>query len=126
MYVERHTVALTTAEGGAAEGFTPVVNGRVISIAYAKHATNPMADTVDLVVSGEESGTPILTRANLTASGTFAPRQPVHAVADGAALLYAAGGAPVTDHVFIAGERIKIAVANGGDAKPGTFTVIVG
>ena len=45
---------------------------------------------------------------------------------DGTASLYAAGGKAVQDHVVLAGERIKIVIASGGNAKSGTFTVIYG
>jgi len=52
-------------------------------------------------------------------------RQATHSTA-GLASLYAADGAAVNDFIYVANERIKIAVENGGNSKTGTFTVIVG
>lgn len=43
-----------------------------------------------------------------------------------AALLYAAGGTAQTDAVYLAGERVKIIIAAGGNAKSGTFYITVG
>lgn len=47
-------------------------------------------------------------------------------IESGAALLYAAGGTAQVDYVFLADERVKIAIAQGGNVKSGTFYVTVG
>jgi hypothetical protein len=124
MYVQRHTVTPVTATGGAATEYTPVLNGRLISIQYAKAGSENYADGVDFTITAETTGRELWVDTNINASETVAPRQPTHDSA-GAASLYAAGGEPVEDHYYIAGERIKIVIAAGGDAKTGTFYITV-
>lgn len=119
-----YTVVITTDATGAGTGYTPVICGYVESIRYAK---TDYANSVTLVVTGETTGTAILSLAagQMDASVTKNPRCPVHSVAAGAALLYAAAGEAVTDKLAIAGERIKLVVAAGGDTKAGTYYVTV-
>lgn len=122
MHAERHVVTLTTNGGGAAEGFTPVVTGRVLAIHYVK---GDFANGVDFTVTAEATGEGIWTEANVDASASRAPRQATHSNA-GAAALYAGGGSGVLDHIALAADRVKIAVANGGAGKVGTFHVVIG
>ena len=119
-----YTVAITVDGSGDGTGYTPDVNGYVESIRYVK---TDYANNVTLAATGETTGTAILALAagQMDASVTKNPRAAVHAVADGAALLYAAGGAAVTDRLAIAGERIKLVVGAGGESKTGTFYVTV-
>jgi len=116
MYAERHTVAITTASGGTATGYTPPVSGKVISIRYVK---TDFDDTADFTITGEDTGMNIWTELNVTASKTCVPRQATHDTA-GVATLYAAAGAAVLDHIVLAKERVKIAIAQGGNTKSGT------
>jgi len=124
MYVERHQVDLTTDASGDATGYTPVVTGRIIAVAYVKDGTTPFADTVDFTITSEVTTQNIWVEENVTASKTVAPRQATHSTA-GVASLYAAGGEPVEDHIVVANERVKCVVASGGDSKLGAFVVIV-
>lgn len=120
------TIPITTAAGGGATGYTPPVSGLVRTIAYVPHATTPIDTNGDIVVSGNTSGMAILTKANIgLAAVQWHPRAPTVAVADGAALLYAAGGTAVTDLIPIAEEAIKIVVTNGDASKSGTFHFFV-
>ena len=121
MHVERHAVAVTTDASGDFTGYTPNVTGRVVSIQYVK---NNFADTADFTITAETTGQGLWTQANVTASATKAPRQPTHD-AIGAASLYAAGGEPVEDHIYLANERVKVVVAQGGNATTGTFYITV-
>lgn len=72
---------------------------------------------------------PIMTLASAEVTGTnvlrWAPRQPVHAVADGSALSYDATE-PVTDRIpVLDNDRIRVVVSGGGDTKSGTFYVLI-
>lgn len=122
MYCERHRVTITTAVGGAGLGYTPVVSGRVLAIIYTK---TDFANGVDFTITGESTGQTIWTEENVNASTRRQPRQATHTTA-GVEALYAAAGQGVLDHVYVAAERIGIAVAAGGDAHVGTFDVLIG
>lgn len=125
MYATKHAITITTATDGSGEGFTPVVNGRVLAISYVKPAEGGYADTVDFVVTTEDSAVTIWDEDNITASKSVAPMMATHTTA-GVGAVYAAVGEPVLEYIPVADERIKIAVANGGDGGVGTFYVIVG
>jgi hypothetical protein len=99
----------TDAEGG------PIVNGKVISVQYTKI---DFADTVDFTITGEDSGEGIWTESNVTASKIV---RPTVLVQDQLGVDTASN----RDYVFLANERIKIVIAQGGDTKSGTFRIIV-
>lgn len=120
-YAERHTVAITTDASGDATGYTPVVTGRVVSISYVK---TDFADGVDFTITAEATGQSLWTDTNINATETVCPMQPT-ADGLGAASLYAAGGEPVETGIVLAGDRVKIVVAQGGDTKTGTFHVVI-
>lgn len=121
MYAERHNVSLTTDGDGAATGYTPVVSGRILGVIYTK---TDFADGVDIAVTLEATGQPILALTDQNASGTFYPRVQVHG-ATGSALTLE-GTEPVAEPVVAANDRVKVVIAQGGDTKSGTVTVIVG
>ena len=125
MYATKHVVTIAVAADGSGEGFTPVVNGRVLAISYIKPSEGGYADTVDFDVTTEDSAVTIWDEDNVTASKAVFPRAGTHTTA-GVAAVYAAAGEPVLDYIPICNERIKIAVANGGAAGTGAFHVIVG
>ena len=118
-YVERHTVSVTTAADGTATGYTPVVSGRVVDVIYAK---TDFADTADFAITAESTGLNIWTESNVTASKTVSPMQPAH---DQAGVLQDTGGDVWETYIFVAQERVKIAIAGGGDTKTGTFTFVI-
>lgn len=120
-YVQRHTVALTTAADGSATGYTPVVTGKISAIHYVK---TDFANGVDFAVTAEATGESIWAEADVNASAVRAPRQATHSVA-GVASLYAAAGQAVLDKIAVAGDRIKIVVAQGGDTKTGSVIVVL-
>jgi len=121
-YTERHTVAVTTDGSGDSTDYTPVVTGRVIAIIYTK---TDFAAGVDFTITAEGSTEGLWTEVNVDASKTVAPRQPTHSQV-GVASLYAAAGEPVEDHIYLANDRVKIVVANGGTTKTGSFDVVIG
>jgi len=119
--MRRLTVELITAATGVAVGFTPRFSGVVQQIEYVK---KDFADGVDFTVTGEATGIGLWTEQNVNASAVRSPRQPAHTSA-GAAVLYAAGGTAVTEKIGIANDRVKIEIAQGGNAKGGTFHILV-
>lgn len=125
MYVERHVVSVTTNASGDATVYTSEpVNGEILAIRYVPHATTPLDTGAGITVTGEESGTPVITITNLgTSAVSYAPRQATHSTA-GAAALYAAAGTAVNDRIAIAKERIKLVVAQGGNVLSGTFHIV--
>jgi hypothetical protein len=127
MYVSRQAVPVTTDAGGNATAYSEVVTGRIQQITYVPDGSNPLDTGADIVVTGEASAVAIVSKLNIGTSGfSIAPRQATHAVADGSALLYAAGGTAVGDKIAVAQERVKIVVAQGGNTKSGVFHVYVG
>lgn len=122
MYLERHTVELTTAADESATGYSPVVTGRVLAIHYVK---DDFANGVDFTITSEVTGQGIWTESDVNASASRAPRQPTHGQ-DGSASLYAATGEPVEDYIALAQDRVKIVIANGGVAKSGSFILVIG
>ena len=122
MHADRHVVSLTTDAQQAATGYTPVVTGRVLQIHYVK---DDFTNGVDFTITSEATGQTIWTESNVDASAIKAPRRPTHST-DGVAALYATGGTAVNDHVCLAADRVKIAIANGGVGKFGTFHVVIG
>jgi hypothetical protein len=119
--VERHEVKITTNASQDGTGFSAPVNGRIIGIAYVK---DDYANTMDFVITTESLGQSVLSKSDVTASAIYSPRAQCQSVAGGA-LTYTSDSDPVTDHVYVADERIKIVVDEGGVAKSGTFVIIV-
>jgi len=127
MFIDRQVLTLTVNASGAATVYTALpVTGRVLQLVYVPDGTNPLDTGADLTITGEDSGVAI---ATLTDSGTSAftkvPRQATHGVT-GSAALYAAAGQGVLEPVIVAGERIKVVVAQGGVSKTGTLHVYLG
>ena len=122
--MRRYTVTVTTAADGTAVACSPRVSGKIHSINYVKDGSNPYATGVDFAVTGEVSGENIWAQADVNASAVKYPRAATHGQ-DGAAALYAAGGTPIQERVALAGDRVKIAIAQGGNAKVGKFHILV-
>ena len=120
-YAERHAITVVTASDGSATAYSPVVTGKVSRIVYV--ATDYAAG-VDFTITAEATGETIWTELNVNASATKAPRQATHSTA-GVAALYAAGGTAVNDKIALANDRVKIVIAAGGNAKTGTFHLIM-
>lgn len=121
MHAETHVLPITTAADGSATAYTPVVTGRVWQIGYVK---NDFAAGVDFAITAERAGETIWTEADVNASKTVLPRAATHSTA-GVAALYAAGGSAVLEPLVVADDRVKIVIAQGGNAKVGTFYVTI-
>lgn len=120
-YAQRHTISVTTAADGTATAYSPVVTGNISQIVYVK---TDFATGVDFTITAESTGETIWTQLNVDASAVVAPRQATHSTA-GVAALYAAAGSAVLDKIAIANDRVKFAIASGGNAKTGTFYLIL-
>lgn len=120
-YCKVESKTVTVDASGDATVYTNAVNGLLQTIRYVK---TDFANTADFTITNETTGEALLTATDVTASTTWAPRQATHSVA-AAAALYAAGGSAVNDCIAIPGHRIKIVVAQGGNATSGTFHFIL-
>lgn len=122
MYPVLHTLTVETDASGDATVYTAeAVHGRVLQLLISNTDLDAGADWA---ITGETTGVSVLTLTDAN-SGTYAPRQATHGT-DGSASLYAATGEAVEDAVFVAGERIKVVVANGGNATSGTLYLWTG
>lgn len=119
--MRRYKVTLTTAADGSVIGFTPRVSGKLHSIHYVK---TDFAAGVDFTITAEATGETLWTQANVDASAAVYPRAATHSTV-GVASLYAAAGTAVQDKPGLANDRVKISIAAGGNAKVGTFHVLV-
>jgi hypothetical protein len=121
--MRRFKVTVTTAADGTATAYTPRISGKIHQIEYVKDGVNGYANGVDFAITGEATGINLWTQADVNASAVVAPRLPTHSQA-GVASLYAAGGTAVQDKIGLAGDRVKIVLAQGGAAKVGAFHVV--
>lgn len=119
--MRRYTVSVTTAADGTATAYSPPLRGKIHQIEYVK---TDFANGVDFTITGEKTGIGLWTEADVNASAVRAPRQPTHSQV-GAAALYASGGVAVNDKIAMAADRVKIVIAQGGNAKVGTFHILV-
>lgn len=126
MKIERFSVSVTTAADGSATAYSPTITGAISSISYVKAASNSFDDGVDFTITAEQTGQGFWTQADVNASTTRAPRQPTHEQ-DGTDRYYQ-GNQPehtVGDYICLAEDRVKIVIAQGGNAKNGTFIITV-
>lgn len=133
MHTERHAITITTAAGGGATASLPEpgaapgvgpgrsLTGRILTLIYAK---DDFADGVDFTITVESTGETVWTEENVNASKTVVPGQPTHSTA-GVVATYDATRV-VFAPIVLANDRIEIVIANGGDTKSGTFTVVIG
>lgn len=122
--MRRYTVRLTTASDGTVTGYTPYVNGELHAIHYVKDGANAYTDGVDFTITDEATGESLWTEANVNASASRYPGAATHSNV-GAAALYATSGTPVQRRPGLARTRVKIALAQGGASKVGSFHVLV-
>jgi hypothetical protein len=126
-YIKRYDFTLDVSSGGASTSYSnDVAQGEVRQITYTPDGSSPLDTGADLTITGEATGIAIATLTNIgTAVATWAPRSATHTTA-GAASLFAAGGTAVTDRIALAGERIKVVVAQGGTSLKGQLSIWVG
>lgn len=117
-FAQAYDVSITTATGGTGTGYTPVVNGLISAVIYTADGTSPFEATTDITVTTEDTGQAVLTETNVTGSAKWYP------MAEGE--LNSGSASTITEAaIYAAGERIKIAVAQGGNTKTGAFKVVI-
>lgn len=111
-----HTRSIVTDAAGAAEVYVgEKIIGRVVAIRYSPGSLDAGAD---LTLTGDVSGSPVLTVGNAGAAEVwFYPQVTPHKAADGSEI---AGGQA---DVFLFGERVKVVVAQGGNVGAGSITI---
>jgi len=117
MFAQRHTIAIETAADGSATAYSPAgLTGRVEAIAYVK---DDFTDGVDFTITVESTGQSLWTDTNINASEIVYPVQPANLGATGAASVL------LQVPVVIANDRVKFAIVAGGNAKAGTFHLVL-
>lgn len=110
------TAAITTdASGNATVYLGTRLRGRVHAVHYVKGTLD--AGT-DIVLTGETTGMPILTDSP-SADEWYYPRAFANAVTTGAA------GTAAQEDVHVLNERIKVVVAQGGNAGAGSIEAFI-
>lgn len=121
-HLRKLPIAVTTDGSGANTGtFSAEFTGVIERIIYSK---TDFADGVDFTITLESTGENLWAQNDVNASAVVQPRGATHDTA-GAAALYAAGGTAVRDKIAAVNDRVKVAIAQGGATKSGTFYVIV-
>lgn len=122
-YPVEHAVAITTDSSGDGTGYTPKLRGKITSIQYVPDGSSPFAATVDFTITTENTARTIWTESNVTAAKEVHPHTTSENT-DGTTVT-TVEGSPNFAPLVVAGERVKIVVAQGGDTKSGTFYVTV-
>lgn len=122
--MKRYKVEVTTAADGSATAYSPRLSGLLYAVHYVPDGSAAYDNTVDMTITDEATGQPLVSRSNVAAAFVANPRTPTSA-ADGTASLYAAGGTAIQDKIAIANSRVKIVLAQGGNAKTGDFHILV-
>jgi hypothetical protein len=123
MALRKFTVQVTTGTA-TGEAFTPFLSGYIDSIHYVKPGSGGFANGVDFTITAESTGESIWTENNVDASTVRRPRAATHTTA-GVAALYASAGTAVQDRISLGRDRVKVAVAQGGNGTTGTFVIMV-
>ena len=121
-YAETYTIDVTTASGVATAYSASIPHGRTLTIVYTK---TDFAAGVDFTITTETTAQNLWVEDNVNASTRRAPRQSTHDTT-GVELTYTGDGDIPSDYIWVVNERVKVVIAEGGDAKTGTFTVVVG
>ena len=122
--MKRYKVSITTAADGSATAYTPRLSGVLHAVHYVPDGTTPFDNTADFTITSEATGQSLVARTNVSAAFVANPRVPT-ADAAGTAALFAAGGTAVQDKIALGNDRVKIVIAQGGNAKVGVFHVLV-
>lgn len=122
--MRRFKVRVTTAADGTATAYSPRLSGKIHQVEYVKDGANPYANGVDFTITGEATGIGLWTQSDVNASAVVAPRMATHSQV-GVAALYATGGTAVQAPIALSGDRVKIVIAQGGNAKVGDFHILV-
>jgi hypothetical protein len=117
--IKRQLISLTTDGGGNASVIGRAIIGKLVAIEYRP---GTIATGATLTVTCEsDSSKPLLTKAAAgTSNVVFYPRDLVHAVADGSALVGTAGGDRTQP---IMNGNPKVVISSGGSGGVGSVIV---
>ena len=118
MRLTRISVAVVTDADGNATAYTPALNGMVRSVRYIKPATGGLDAGTDIDIVTDKGAVVVWDKDNLAASAVIYPMVPAQ---DNKGADVAGSYAPIP----VCDERIKIIVANGGNAGAGTFEFLI-
>lgn len=114
MRLTRVSVPVLTNSEGAAVAYTPALNGMVRSVRYVKPDSGGLDNNSDIDIVTDKGAVVVWDKDDLSASAVIYPMVPAH---DNTGTLVEGSYAPIP----VCDERIKITVANGGNAGTGTF-----
>ena len=118
MRLTRVSVAVVTDESGEAVVYTPALNGMIRSVRYIKPSSGGLDAGSDIDIVTDKGAVVVWDKDGLAASAVIYPM--VQAQNNkGADVAGSYAPIPVCD------ERIKITVANGGNAGAGTFEFLI-
>ena len=118
MRLTRVSVPVLTDAEGDATAYTPALNGMVRSVRYIKPATGGLDAGSNIDIVTDKGAVVVWDKDNLAASAVIYPMVPAQ---DNTGADVAGSYAPIP----VCDERIKITVANGGDALAGTFEFLI-
>lgn len=121
MATRKFTVTVPSDGSQVGTAYTPYLTGYIESIQYVK---DNYTNGVDFTITAEATGEAIWVESDVNAAVTKRPHAATHSTA-GVAALYAADGTAVNDRIAVARDRVKIAIAQAGASKSGSFIVIV-
>jgi len=135
MNVNTGTVTITVDASGNGTDYIDLTGvgsgGKILSIHYTVTGTpylEPSSPTngFDFTITTETTLQNLWVETGITGAKSVAPRQSVSDLVGSATFYNDGGDEPVVDYVFASNERVKIVVANAGNATSGTFRVIWG
>lgn len=120
MAIRKFSVTVTTGTA-TGTGYSPYFSGHLESIQYVK---GDYPDGVDFTITADVTGETLWAESNVNASTVRRPRAATHTTA-GVASAYANAGEPVLSRIALSRDRVKVAIAEGGNGKAGTFVITV-
>jgi hypothetical protein len=120
MAIRKFSVTATTGTA-TAEAYSPYFSGYIESIQYVK---TDYSNGVDFTITAEATGENIWTESDVNSAVIKHPRAATHTTA-GVAALYAGSGTAVNDRIALGRDRVKVAIAQGGNGTTGTFVITV-
>jgi len=118
MRLTRVSVAIVTDAYGGATAYTPALNGMVRSVQYIKPSSGGLDGGSDIDIVTDKGAVVVWDKDNLAASTVIYPMVPAQ---DNTGTDVSGSYAPIP----VCDERIKITVANGGNAGAGTFEFLI-
>lgn len=121
--MRRFSKAVTTDASGNADELITVTAGKINAIYYVKHGSTPYDNGVDFTLTLNALGETVWAESNVNASTIRRPRVVTHKT-DGVAILDGSGNEN-REPIAIASDKVRVVIANGGNAKVGTFYVFI-